>query len=326
MGWARIDDSLHDHPKMVGLSLEALGLWVKCLAWAHRHHDSDTPGFLPLDIVKSFAGRRHVKLSAELVSRDLWDLADGNLPSAGAGEVEVNSDLSRSYLGDKSEITPSYLGDKSEISRGWWIHNYLDYLPASEKPTTGPGVRKARSAAGTAGAEARWGKNRSAKTRSTGDGNLPSDPDAPDPTRPDPTKFATKSREGVEPNEREVPLSRSFPSNVVLIANRYTERVKLSDRPKVCTVVEMALKAGYLSNNVADALDRLATDGRPVTPDTLRIEIEGRPRTNGRAPQQPGQYQPSTTEVRAGQALDLAEKYRREEEAAAATGALEIEA
>lgn len=79
-------------------------------------------------------------------------------------------------------------------------------------------------------------------------------------------------------------LSRSFPAHVVLIANRYTDRVGLSDRSKVCTVVETALKNGYLSTKVEDALDRLAASRHPVTPETLRIEIEGKPAfANGRA-------------------------------------------
>ena len=266
MGWARIDDSLHDHPKMLGLSLESLGLWVKCLAWAHRHHDTDEPGFLPLEIVKSFAGRRYLRLSSELTQRKLWDM--------------------------------------SELSPGWWIHNYIDYLPASEKPESASKVSKARSEAGAKGAEARWGKNRNAKTRSTQDGNLPSDHDAPDPTRPDPTRLATTGKESGDTYEREAPLSRSFPAHVVKIANRYTDHV-MSDRSKVCTVVEMALRNGYLSTKVEDALGRLVENRLPVTPDTLRIEIEGRPGTaNGRA--SPNGY--STGEQRAMDAAAAAQQ------------------
>lgn len=246
VGWARIDDSLHDHPKMLGLSLEALGLWVKCLAWAHRHHDSDDPGFLPLDIVKSLGGRRYLRLSSELTQRKLWDI--------------------------------------SELSPGWWIHNYVDYLPASEKPGKAADVSKSRSEAGKKGAAKRWNKQQDTDARSTPDGKLPSGLDSPDPTRPDQTRVATTATYSGDTYERETQLSRSYPSNVVLIANKYTGPVGLTNRSRVCDVVELALKHGYLSTKVEDALSRLAANGMPCTPDTLRIEIEGRPNfANGRA-------------------------------------------
>lgn len=152
MGWARIDDSFHDHPKLIGLSLEALGLWVKCLTWAHRHHGSGTPmGHIPPELPQMFAGSRGKKLSEELSARALWD-----------------RDLD--------------LG-------GWNIHDYIDYLPAAERPSTASDVSKARSEAGKRGAAARWDK----ANESQADSKLPSDdmastdgkPMPPNPTRPD---------------------------------------------------------------------------------------------------------------------------------------------
>ena len=42
MPWARVDDSLYDHPKVSELLEEpdgwaALGFWIACLTWAHKH-------------------------------------------------------------------------------------------------------------------------------------------------------------------------------------------------------------------------------------------------------------------------------------------------
>ena len=119
MGWARLDDSFHDHPKLIGLSLEALGLWTKCFTWAHRHHGSSIAlGHLPAGLPTTFAGGRSLKLSRELVAARLWDV-----------EPELG---------------------------GWRIHDYEDYLPASERPQTAQEVRNARSDAGKRGAAARW--------------------------------------------------------------------------------------------------------------------------------------------------------------------------
>jgi hypothetical protein len=34
MSWAHIDDGFHDHPKVDGLDLAAIGLWTVTLTWA----------------------------------------------------------------------------------------------------------------------------------------------------------------------------------------------------------------------------------------------------------------------------------------------------
>jgi len=154
MGWARLDDSFHDHPKLIGLSLEALGLWVKCFTWAHRHHGTSAiVGFLPNGLPETFAGSRGRKLGNELITHRLWDSVDG----------------------------------------GWVIHDYADYLPASEKPTTANEVRNARSEAGKRGAAARWDKAEAKQD----DAKLPSDGDGKPmpPTRPDPNPTATEVAE-----------------------------------------------------------------------------------------------------------------------------------
>lgn len=152
MGWARLDDSFHDHPKLIGLSLEALGLWTKCLTWAHRHHDVERAvGFLPTGLPELFAGARGKKLGNELVTHRLWDSCDG----------------------------------------GWVIHGYTDYLPASERPQTASDVSKARSEAGKRGAEARWAKANEEKHDGKLPSASYSKPMPPNPTRPEPEPEAT---------------------------------------------------------------------------------------------------------------------------------------
>lgn len=166
MGWARLDDNFHDHPKLIGLSLEALGLWTKCFTWAHRHHGSSIIlGHLPEGLAQTFAGSRAAKLVKELEMHRLWDIEDG-------------------------------LG-------GWVIHDYVEYLPASERPSTSLEVSNARAEAGKRGAEARWGKASESQT----DGKLPSTPDGKPmaPTRPDPTREESNDsspREGKKPDVR----------------------------------------------------------------------------------------------------------------------------
>jgi hypothetical protein len=191
MGWARLDDSFHDHPKLIGLSLEALGLWTKCFTWAHRHHGSGLGvGHLPTGLPESFAGSRGRKLGNELVTHGLWDVADS----------------------------------------GWVIHDYADYLPASEKPQTAGEVRKSRSEAGRKGAEARWGK----ADEWQADGKLLSDLDGkpmpPNPTRPEPDQLATD-------------VARNTPSNVdALFDQAYLEWPKKVERKAALAKFKLAAK------------------------------------------------------------------------------------
>jgi hypothetical protein len=173
MGWARLDDSFHDHPKLIGLSLEALGLWTKCLTWAHRHHDSERAvGYLPEGLPTLFAGSRAAKLSAELVAHRLWDRRS-----------EESTEAALRSNGEAREEARSVDGGARE---GWYIHGYADYLPASERPQTASDVRKARSEAGKRGAEARWAVANDGKPDGKADGKLPSRVDGKPRTRPDP--------------------------------------------------------------------------------------------------------------------------------------------
>lgn len=125
MGWARLDDGFHDHPKVIGLPLEAVGLYTVTLTWAHRHRGASSGllGHIPKDLPSRFAGARGEELAGVLESHGLWDLEP--------------------HLG------------------GWAIHDFADYLPAVDRPATADAVRKARSEAGKRGAAARWadGKN-----------------------------------------------------------------------------------------------------------------------------------------------------------------------
>jgi hypothetical protein len=98
MGWARLDDSFHDHPKVDGITLAAVGLYTLCLTWAHRHRKTAIiPGHITVARARKVAGRQSEALSDELVVARLWD-------------VEPN------------------IG-------GWVIHDFADYLPKDRDPS-----------------------------------------------------------------------------------------------------------------------------------------------------------------------------------------------
>lgn len=67
------------------------------------------------------------------------------------------------------------------------------------------------------------------------------------------------------------------------LATHYTDRVPLSKHQAVAALLRRAINSElYTDQAIATALDRLIDAQRPVTADTLRIELEGTPRRNGR--------------------------------------------
>ncbi|WP_432492997.1 hypothetical protein [Kineococcus gypseus] len=95
MGWARLDDRWHDHPKVIAAGLEAAGLWTMALTWAHSDHQRARANGAPLGVVPDgvlarFAGARAKKLAATLHAVGLFD---------------------------------------ERTDAGWPIHDYVRYLP-----------------------------------------------------------------------------------------------------------------------------------------------------------------------------------------------------
>ena len=72
MTWAKLSDKLWSHPKVVGLPLPALRLWLFGLSWASGH---ETDGHIPRAVLPIIFGTP--KLAAALVSARLWETADG---------------------------------------------------------------------------------------------------------------------------------------------------------------------------------------------------------------------------------------------------------
>jgi len=62
------------------------------------------------------------------------------------------------------------------------------------------------------------------------------------------------------------------------LAKIYTDLRPLSKFPAIATMVRKAIASGYSDTAIGDALRRLAEDGRTVTIDSLRIELDGPPR------------------------------------------------
>lgn len=60
------------------------------------------------------------------------------------------------------------------------------------------------------------------------------------------------------------------------LAKHYSDRVPMCRFPAIAQIVKTAVRAGHDDQAIVDALLRLADDGRSVTVETLRVELEGR--------------------------------------------------
>lgn len=64
--WAKVDDGWWCHPKVIGLSLEASGLWVRALSWScAQRRDTIPTAFLPMVGASP-------EIAGELVDAGLW--------------------------------------------------------------------------------------------------------------------------------------------------------------------------------------------------------------------------------------------------------------
>jgi len=55
MSWARIDDNLTFHPKVLAAGNAAIGVWIRMMAWSANHL---TDGVVPGDIIRLISGRK----------------------------------------------------------------------------------------------------------------------------------------------------------------------------------------------------------------------------------------------------------------------------
>ena len=181
MGWFKVDDQLAFHAKVMMAGNSAMGLWVRAGSWSSAQL---TNGFIPAHMANAMA-------------------ADG--------KTMVSHDLPSFAIDLPSELIASGLWQK--VEGGFQFHDWTEFQPdAKEEKSKREDVRKARSAAGKRGAEARWnpaGSDSKQHGKSNGKpmANAFTDDGKPmAPTRPDPTPIeeAKASSPATRPDVQEV--------------------------------------------------------------------------------------------------------------------------
>jgi hypothetical protein len=147
---------------------------------------------------------------------------------------------------------------------------------------------------------------------------------APEPLRPSraPAEQGAGKGAGSREQGREAPtvLPPASPNGAALapivetlnqraqrLTRTYTDCQPVSNFPAVMGIVKKAVSANYSDAEIIPALERLARDGRSVTTDALRIELQGLPTPRG-SPKR------STTDERVMVGLELAAMYEKQEQ------------
>lgn len=58
MSWLKIDDRIYSHPALLAAGDEAVGLWVRTLAWVTQHRRKE--GTVPIPVARHFGKQRQI--------------------------------------------------------------------------------------------------------------------------------------------------------------------------------------------------------------------------------------------------------------------------
>jgi hypothetical protein len=103
------------------------------------------------------------------------------------------------------------------------------------------------------------------------------------------------------------PTGESLIQRAGRLTKAYTDDEPMSNFVAIRGIVKKAMAADYSDAEIIPALERLARDGRGVTTETLRVELQGLPTPRG-------QPKGSTTDERVMAGLALAAKYEKQEQ------------
>lgn len=224
---------------------------------------------------------------ARLIKAALWPLDDRS-------SEDVEKDLcalSESSLIVRYEVS----GRRYLAVRGWTEHQRVNRPTASKHPAPEKGIARPPTSANEDALEAHQdltddsvrahgGKG---KEQGTGNREVP------------PTAGADAPRHDHPPTEGEIN------KRAQALATAFHEQQPMSKFPAVLSIAKRAITSGrYDDQQIHDALLRLAGNGRAVTVDALRIELDGPPRDSRFAPNSGSRAKiPTSDEIANGQVI-----------------------
>lgn len=257
--WLKVDDQFGEHPKVRQLGAvraPALGVWLLCACWSANNL---TDGWVPAEVARRFDPRlRHV----------------GKLLAVGLLEAGNQKAENGYQLHDWSDYQPTRAVVTAERDR--WRRRKADQRKS--KMSHGESTRDSHGDSPRDSHGDTEGMSRECPTGS------------PSPPVPVPVPRDTATPSGVAAESLRATAAPTEIKRAQSITDAYVAEVPLSKYPAILGIVRKALHCNrYSDDAVRDALLRLAVDGRAVTVDSLRTELDGMPATRAR---------PSTTDAR----------------------------
>lgn len=108
MGWVKLDDGFADHPKVVGLSLQARWAFIESLCYAARH---ETDGVVPDQVAANGPVRE------EILAAGLWESGTASSGSIGIHDFLVYNP-SRSEKERKRKLSRNYRAPREGAGLG----------------------------------------------------------------------------------------------------------------------------------------------------------------------------------------------------------------
>jgi hypothetical protein len=299
--WFKVDDDIAFHRKTVKAGNAAMGLWLRAGGWCAQQL---TDGFVPDDMAALMGTPAQAR---KLVEATLWVEEPGGYRFHEWADRQPSAKKVREERARNAE----------RQARHRRRNRPADSLAMTNNSATAGISTGDREDPDTLfEPDAQVSRPRNAVTNAGG--NAGSDRGSADaPTRPD--KYRTPN--GVLPAAAgEHAAGAVEPVDEIKTAQKitasYVKRVPMSKYPAVLGITRRALRAGHPADSVEAALLRLADEGRPVTVDVLRVELEGLPPPrdgHGVVAYLPGAgLRPSTTDQRFAAAMALAASYPEE--------------
>lgn len=316
MAWARLDDAFDDHPKVLALldmdgAAAAIGLWTLCLTYAHRNtrKKGKTPGLIPFTLPRRFFGPEGRSMAALLVEVGLWDEAEDGWMIHDFAEYLPAKEVSeaRSAAGRKGAAKRWGGKPTPPDGKGMAEPKQVDDKPmAPQKQDDGTLPSDDGSlpfdddnAVASDGSRARARRDR-VDVRTT----VLSPNPGPEPVPPSAAEPA--ARHGADPFDAIDGLSVTQRSK--RITDAYAAVEPMCKWPAINGIVIKALNAAkWADSEIRDGLLRLGKEGRTVSVETLRLELQGIP---PREPPGVARQARSTTDQRVADAQALKQVFR----------------
>lgn len=280
MTWFKVDDTAYGHPKMLKAGNAALGLWMRCGAYAAQHL---TEGTIPGVVAQLYGTAPQVR---KLTAAGLWhphghDCA--RCPQPASGDYVMHDFLIYNPTKAHTLAERAAAADRQQRAR----EKAAQQRRNQERNPSDSKVNRPRFDDESSAENRESPENPDAFPEETAGQGMPSQRDYQDPSRsprPDPTPSSTPYGSTTPPAPRP---GTPGPAEV-LLADWWTNygRGTAQSRNTIGRAIADALGNGIDRQELARALDRLGEKHKPVTGGTLQYALADIRRAD--APPAPG--------------------------------------